>query len=52
MQVEKDNRVRNRIWQSTLEQLDGYFESIQGTFYTTDDCSMNKVRSTSNHKVS
>ena len=34
------------------KQLDRYSESIQSTFYTTDDCSMSKVRSISNHKVS
>ena len=43
MQVEKDNRVRNRIWQTTLEQLDTCYESLQLYIYTTCICSMSKV---------
>ena len=52
VQVEK---MRNEDWTWADEdekQLDEDSESIQSTFYTTDNCSMSKVRSISNHKVS
>ena len=52
MQVKKDNRVRNRIWQTMLEQLDNCYESLQLYIYTTCICSMSKVGRVSNHRVS
>ena len=52
MQVKKDNRVRNRIWQTMLEQLDNCYKSLQLYIYTTCICSMSKVGRVSNHRVS
>lgn len=52
LQVEK-MRSENWTWADEDEkQLDEDSEYIQSTFYTTDNCSMSKVRSISNHKVS
>ena len=52
MQVERDSRARNRIWQAMLEQLDTCYESLQLYIYTTCICSMSKVGRVSNHRVS
>ena len=52
MQVENDSRAWNWIWQTTLEQLDTYYESLQLYIYTTCICSMSKVGRVSNHRVS
>ena len=52
MQVENNSRARNRIWQTTLEQLDAYYKSLQLYIYTTCICSMSKVGRVSNHRVS
>ena len=52
MQVKRDSRARNRIWQATLEQLDTCYKSLQLYIYTTCICSMSKVGRVSNHRVS
>ena len=52
VQVEK-KRNKDCTWADKDEkQLGEDSESIQSTFYTTDNCSMSKVWSISNHKVS